>query len=116
MNLPQRKAMSACADNNYNLRADESAATQGDVRLRGQLPLPTEVGVAVACCDFSRPNHIGQMNLLQRRAMSAGADNCRCRRRSASPWLAAISIAHHYSHYLFVLQILQSQFFLIANF
>jgi hypothetical protein len=65
MNLLPHKAMSAGADNNYNRRADESAATPGNVRLRGQLPLPTKVGIAVACCDFSRPTSTSTSNLYK---------------------------------------------------
>jgi len=46
-------------------RADESAATQGDVRLRGQHQLPTQVGIAVACRDFSRPTSTSTSNLYK---------------------------------------------------
>jgi hypothetical protein len=35
------------------IRANEFAATYGIVRLRGQVRLPAQVGIAMACRNFS---------------------------------------------------------------
>ena len=39
----------------FTFGANELAATQSDVRLRGQHLLPTQVGMAMACCDLQSP-------------------------------------------------------------
>jgi hypothetical protein len=39
----------------FTFGANEFAATQSDVRLRGQHLLPTQVGMAMACCDLQLP-------------------------------------------------------------
>jgi len=41
--------------------AHKFAATQSDVRLRGQYLLPTQVGMAVACCDLQSPQLVPKL-------------------------------------------------------
>jgi hypothetical protein len=46
--------------------ANEFAATQSDVRLRGQYLLPMQVGMAMACCDLQSPQLAPKLNYTRR--------------------------------------------------